>query len=186
MGRRERTDADERLRQIWAAKRNGDAEYLIGALRDPDYRSTAAKFVGELGAVEAIDPLLPLLEAPDPHARAAAATALGDLGARQALRRLREMAAHDEESFVRSWAIPALGVIGDPSDVDLILPFLGDPSARVRGAAALALGQLGDVRALEPLRAARKELRRSPMEWHLHRRVYKRSINALERQRLGE
>ena len=183
MSRRERTDdADERLLQIWAAKRNGDAQYLIGALRDPDYRSTAAKFVGELGVVEAIAPLLPLLEAADPHARAAAATALAQLGARQALPRLREMAAHDEESFVRSWAIAALGEIGDPSDVDLILPFLRDPSARVRGAAAWALGHLGDIRALEPLRAARKELRRSPMEWHMHRRVYKQSIDALERQ----
>jgi HEAT repeat protein len=187
VSRRKRTDdADERLLRIWAAKRNGDAQYLIGALRDPDYRATAAKFVGELEVVEAIDPLFPLLEAADPHARAAAATALAQLGARQALPRLREMAAHDEESFVRSWVVAALGEIGDPSDVDLILPFLSDPSARVRGAAALALGQLGDVRALEPLWAARKKLRRSPVEWHMHRRVYKQSLDALERQRLGQ
>jgi HEAT repeat protein len=178
VSRRERTDdADERLLRIWAAKRNGDAQYLIGALRDPDYRATAAKFV---------DPLFPLLEAADPHARAAAATALAQLGARQALPRLREMAAHDEESFVRSWVVAALGEIGDPSDVDLILPFVSDPSARVRGAAALALGQLGDVRALEPLWAARKKLRRSPVEWHMHRRVYKQALDALERQRLGQ
>jgi HEAT repeat protein len=187
VSRRRGTDnADERLLQIWAAKRSGDAQHLIAALSDPDYRSTAARFVGELGVVEAIDALFPLLDVADPHARAAAATALAQLGATQALPRLREMAAHDEESFVRSWAIGALGEIGDPTDVDLILPFLSDPSARVRGAAALALGRLGEVRALEPLRAARKKLRRSPMEWYMHRRVYKKSIDALGRQKLGE
>jgi HEAT repeat protein len=64
--------------------------------------------------------------------------------------------------------------------VDFIVPLLNVDSVRVRGAAALALRVLGDPRAVEPLKAARKRLRRSPFEWYLHHRVYNEAIKKLQ------
>ncbi|MGB2875635.1 MAG: HEAT repeat domain-containing protein [Gaiellaceae bacterium] len=180
---RDPTEADwlKRRLAILAAKDRGDVSYLLGALLDPDHRTLAAKSLGEFGAVEATEPLLRLLDAVDPHVRAEAATTLGQLGAQRALPRLREIALADEEAFVRSWAIGAIGSLGDPNDLDFLLPMLNDPSWRVRAASVQALGRIGDPRALEPLRGARRRLRRSPVEWYLYRRLYSRTINALTR-----
>jgi HEAT repeat protein len=174
-------DWTERRRLIVAAKDRGDGRYLTEALLDPDHRALAAKYVGELGVAEAANSLLRLLVANDPQVRAAAATALGQLGSEDALPRLREVALHDEEAFVRSWAIGALGKIGDPEDVALLVPLLEDSSWRVRAGTVLALGCLGDARSLQPLRTARRRLRRSPLEWRIYRRMYNDAIEALEK-----
>lgn len=182
---RSTNELDERRHGVWLAKRRGDKQYLIGALLDPDNRVMAAESLGELGAVEATEPLLRMLDAADPHPRIAAAKALGRLGAHEALPRLREVAIHDDQAIVRAWAIAAIGDIGETSDVDLLLTFLHDPSLRVRGAAVLALGDVGDARALEPLGEARRRVRRSPFEWYLYRRLYDRAIKALARPGSG-
>jgi len=87
---------------------------------------------------------------------------------------------HDQEDGVRSWAVGALGHIGDPEDFDLIVSLLGDDSMRVRGAAALALGDMADSRGIEPLCAARRRLRRSPLEWYLHHKAYNKAIRKLK------
>jgi hypothetical protein len=50
----------------------------------------------------------------------------------------------------------------------------------------LTLGELGDPRALEPLRRARRRLRRSPREWYWHRKVYNGAIANLTRGRRDE
>jgi len=63
--------------------------------------------------------------------------------------------------------------------VELVFPMLLDPSWRVRGAAAQALGDLGDARAIDPLRAARRRLRRSPVEWWAFRGIYNDAIDSL-------
>jgi HEAT repeat protein len=176
-------DWRDRFLAVREANERGDREFLIGALLDPDHRSRAAKFLGELKAAEATRPLLRMLDARDPHARAAAATALGQIGALGARSRLRELVGEDDDAMVRSWAVAALGEIGHPDDVAFLVPRLEDPSLRVRGAAALALGNLGDPEALGVLRRARRRLRRAPHEWYLHRKVYNRAIRALRRAR---
>jgi hypothetical protein len=125
--------------------------------------------------------LLRLLDAADPTVRYHAAQSLGWIGALQAHSRLRETATEDEDDGVRAGAVWALGDIGDRSDLEFLIPFLDDPSLRVRGAAASALGKLGDTRAVEPLRRARRRLRRSPLEWYWHRKVYNEAIANLTR-----
>ncbi len=60
----------------------------------------------------------------------------------------------DEEARVRRRAALAIGRVGLPEGVDLLLPRLHDGEAEVRQMAAFALGLLGDKRAVEPLRAA--------------------------------
>jgi HEAT repeat protein len=175
------SDHAERADRIDAAKEGEDLAYLTEALLDPDHRLLAAKYLADLGAVESSGQLIRLLNAVDPHVRIAAAQALGRLQVPAARPRLREVAVQDEDAGVRSWAVAALGQIGDRKDADLLLPLLDDPSRRVRGAAALALGRIGDPKALEPLRAARRKLRKRPFEWYMHRRVYNRAIESLSR-----
>jgi HEAT repeat protein len=169
----------ERRNRVLDAHDRGDESYLIAALVDPDHRGLAADGLGELGSEAAVEPLLRLLAASDPQVRVSAARALGKIGSEEALPRLRELAVDDEDATARMWAIGALADIGDPDGVELILPMLLDRSWRVRYTAALALGELGDPRAAEPLRAARKRLRHNPWEWYLSRRIYDDAIEAV-------
>jgi len=57
------------------------------------------------------------------------------------------------EAEVRRQAALALGRIGDPAAVDLLVAALSDSGAAVRAAAAFALGLVKDARAVEPLLA---------------------------------
>ena len=180
----ERKEWLQRRLGIMDAKDRGDAEYLIAALRDPDHRALAARLLGELNVVSAADALVPLLQASDPHVRLAAARVLGELGAREFIPELRKVATNDPEGFVRSWAIGALRSLNDAESVELLLRALHDPSWQARGAAAHALGMLGDKRSLEPVRDARPRLWRSPLEWFIHRRVYNDAIAALKQSSL--
>lgn len=91
------------------------------------------------------------------------------------------MAVADDEDFVRSWALAAVGDIGHLGALEFLLRFLDDPSLRVRTSAAMALGELGSPRALEPLKRARRKLRRSPLEWVLYRGAYSKAIDASKR-----
>ena len=177
-------DADEqdwleRRNRVLDARNRGDESYLIAALVDPDHRGLAADGLGEVGSEAAVEPLLRLLAASDPHVRVSACRALGKVGSEEALPRLRDLALEDEDPMARMWAIGALADIGDPKGVELILPMLLDPSWRVRYTAAMALGELGDPRAAEPLRSARKRLRRNPWEWYLSRKIYDDAIEAV-------
>ncbi|MGE5361629.1 MAG: HEAT repeat domain-containing protein [Bacteroidales bacterium] len=60
----------------------------------------------------------------------------------------------DSEARVRRRAALAIGRVGLPEGVDLLLPRLQDGEPEVRQMAAFALGLLGDRRAIEPLRSA--------------------------------
>jgi HEAT repeat protein len=179
-------DFHGRYLAIRAARDRHDVPYLIEALRDPDHRATAAKYVADLEADEATPHLLRLLDARDPHVRTSAVKALGGFRAREALPAIREIAASDEEDFVRSWAVDAIGKIGGTDETELVINFLRDPSMRVRAAAALALGRRGDSTALGPLKDAKPKLRKAPLEWHLYRRVYKDAGTSIRDRTLAE
>jgi HEAT repeat protein len=60
-------------------------------------------------------------------------------------------ALKNEEIFVRSTAIEALGRIGDTRAVTPLIQALDDEDRNVRKSAAEALGEIKDVKALEPL-----------------------------------
>jgi HEAT repeat protein/cyclophilin family peptidyl-prolyl cis-trans isomerase len=60
----------------------------------------------------------------------------------------------DEEARVRRRAALAVGRVGLPAGVDLLVARLSDPEPEVRQMAAFALGLIGDRRAVEPLTAA--------------------------------
>ncbi len=57
----------------------------------------------------------------------------------------------DENEFVRAHAASALGAIGDPAAVDVLVNLLDDGSSAVRTRSAEGLGQLGDEQAIPAL-----------------------------------
>jgi HEAT repeat protein len=133
-------------------------EPLIDALRGrEDVRAVAAEALGRIDDVRAVEPLLAALKDGVAGVRAAAARALGRLGDVRAVERLIA-ALKDHESIVRGAAAEALGEIGDVRAVE---PLMGCLKGRedVRVAAAVALGVIGDARAVEPLIATLRDWR---------------------------
>jgi HEAT repeat protein len=147
----------ERATGCWLLGRLEDPS-AVGALRlaardsESQVRAEAVRALGELGS-EAEDVLIAaLVEDTDEVVRQMAAQALGMLGGERALAVLVETLRRTEEGEeVRSACAEALGDTFEPEAVPPLLEALNDPSALVRYDAALALGQLGDVRALDKL-----------------------------------
>jgi HEAT repeat protein len=57
----------------------------------------------------------------------------------------------DKDAAVRQSAIEALGQLKDPAAIDLLISALNDDNQDLRSAAALALGQTGADKGVEPL-----------------------------------
>jgi HEAT repeat protein len=163
-------EAIQRVRVAWS---EGDSGYLMRALTDPVTRSWAARYLGKLGAIEAIPPLLRLLHASNPHARMAGADALGMLEATEAAEPLAELAEEDPDEAVRSRAVTALGRIGDERTVPLLIRLLASPSRWVRMNAAEALGRFADESGVPAVRAAGRR------EAFLSRGVYRAAIRRM-------
>ncbi|MCS6942716.1 MAG: HEAT repeat domain-containing protein [Geminocystis sp.] len=170
-------------------------EALIRALEDeedraPDggfpLRRNAAKALGKLGYLEAVEPLINCLECDDYYVRESAAQALEMLKDKRAIEPLREMLRHAVvDGQLTEYAketipgkphphepyeaiIEALGTLGDKEAIPLIEAFLEHPIPKVAYAAARAMYQLtGDsqygeilVRALQ---GEELQLRRSAL-----------------------
>lgn len=114
----ERSDSDQRLLQIRAAYRAGDTALLAAALRDPDHRRMAVRYLANLGADDTGPEILRLLAASDPHVRRAAVRALGALRYAPAMDRLLEAIDTDEDRATREWAVVAVGDLGGARAVE--------------------------------------------------------------------
>jgi HEAT repeat protein len=147
----EETDARVRL---FEARDRGDVAYLLDALRDPRDRFLAARFLGELKAREAVRPLTQLLRAGDRATRSSAAEALAKIGEAEAVPELIERLRQEEDVVPRTFAITALGKLGDERALKPLCDLLADDDVLVRQSAADALGVLGHPDAVEPLRQA--------------------------------
>lgn len=126
---------------------------LLTALDDAsrEVRSAAARSLGRLGAVEAVEPLvLSLAEGRIPHAVAGHALLTIGPTALPPLRLLEERA----DAEVRTAAVELVGLLGEASDGGLLRKRLRDSSAEVRVRAAIALGRLGAAEAAAGLRDA--------------------------------
>jgi HEAT repeat protein len=159
---------------MYAAREQDDRRFLIRALSDPEHRRAAARFLADLGAIEAIPEIERLLDASDAGVRRTASRTLGQLRAVAALPKLREVAADDVDPVTRSWAIAALGAIGGEHAVGDIAVFLNDPDWFVRRAAAFSLGVLGAAEGLPILARARKKER-----W-THRREFRKAARRIK------
>jgi HEAT repeat protein len=128
---------------------------LIAALQydaDAKVRRNAARALGLIGGVRAINPLINAFGDADDRVRWDAAVALEKIGpvAIEAL----VIALHYGGEKVRAGAVSALGWIRHTSAIESLAIALYDKDAEVRTRAAFALAWIGDTRAFEPLRNA--------------------------------
>lgn len=152
-------------------KAKGNAKGLIKALgyhKDNQVREKAIKALGEIGAVQSVEPLIAVLrnKGEDPSIRTAAAEALVRVGGSQSVEPLIAVFRDkDEDRSVRTtaiWAIADFGVgledaVLRERILALLVTTLEDKESSVSSAAAGALGGLGDSRGIEHLAAALKD-----------------------------
>jgi HEAT repeat protein len=110
--------------------------------------------LGRLGDPRAVEPLIVVLKWESPHARQEAAKALARIGDQRAIGPLINsfrVESGDTED-ITAWldAAEALTRIGEPALGPLVAA-LADEHWLVRASSAIALGQLGDLRAVVPL-----------------------------------
>jgi len=132
---------------------------LITTLRgdkDAAKRAAAAGVLGRVRGAGAADALAAALTDKDAGVRAAAADALGGLGDAAATEPLCAVATGDKDWRARWAAAKALGVLKDERAVTALCGRLEDKRPEVRATAAASLTAVGDVRALDPLRARYK------------------------------
>lgn len=127
---------------------------LMSALedREPEVRAAAARSLGWIKEPEGVPRLLEVLRDADEDIQRAAAEALADIG-EPAFEGLA--AALNDRRAVQ--AAEALGLLGTPDAVPLLLAALKQSEADVRRAAAQALGRIGDPEALSALGLALRD-----------------------------
>ena len=103
----------------------------------------------ELKGEEAVDPLISALSHRKKNIRLHAANLLGAIGDEKAIQPLI-LTLRDNNKLVRREASTSLSRMG-PAAVDPLIEVLDDPDWRVRGAAAWALGNLNDEKAIPAL-----------------------------------
>jgi predicted RNA-binding protein with PIN domain len=115
---------------------------------EPGEAQRAARWLGQYGGTEALEPLQDAVTHSDVRVRAAALLALADVGDRRALPVLCDRLANDAASLARQAAAQSLGRIGDRSVVSALETAASvDAKSKVRKAARDALDQ---IRAREP------------------------------------
>lgn len=110
---------------------------------DADEAQLAARWLGQHGGKDALEPLQDALTHADARVRAAALLALGDLGDRRALPALCDRLENDGASLARQAAAQSLGRIGDRSVEDALeTAARADPKSKVRRASREAVTQI--------------------------------------------
>ena len=131
-----------------------DIEGAIRLLReaeDVQIRQVVAYLLGQAGDPRAIEPLIDALHDEHVGVRGAAANALGNLGDAQVLPYLRPLLKEPNPQLV-VWVAFALTRLGD-DQFERLTQALQHEDVQVRRSAILALRQLGESRAVEPLLA---------------------------------
>lgn len=131
-------------------------EQLIATLnKNKKARGMAAGVLGLIGDTRAVEPLIALLNDKDSSGRAGIVEALGRMRDARAIEPLSITLRTDKDGIVRREAAKALGLIGEPA-LESLISALKHESPGTRQAVAIVLGDIGDVKAVEPLIAALK------------------------------
>ena len=168
-----KTSHPRALNLVWAAFNNEDPDHRVAAaeilggmgnrwaigplaeaaLYDVErrVRIAAAKALGKLEPIEALQRMLGPLERGNSQVRVAAAEAMAYLRNGNALVPLAEAALLDDVKAVRTAAAMSMGVLDSERAVQLVLPFLEDARGNVRLAAVEALANIGNESAAEHL-----------------------------------
>jgi HEAT repeat protein len=111
---------------------------------------SSGKSIAKMKDAHDIGGLVRLLNHSDPDIQYHAVEALGEIGDAGAVEPLIAVLNHEEMSGVRWKTAESLVKIGKPS-VEPLISTLQHPDGDVRWKAAVALGEIGDPRAIEPL-----------------------------------
>ena len=125
---------------------------LLNVVKDSEYvfRKSAMKALGQIGGTRALKFLIATLQNQDHPLRMDAATALGQIGNARAVESLIEV-LKDKDAEVAAAATESLGQIGRPALHLLITTFSSFSYPEASSRAALVLGEIGNIRAVEPL-----------------------------------
>ena len=134
-------DAAVRATALGALERLGTLtdEQILTALVDHDVR--VRRRAAEVAATHPAVNLVPTLSDADPNVVETAAWACGEHESNrpEVIRRLIELSTDAVEPLVREAAVAALGAIGDPAAIDVIIAATSDkPAVRRRAVLALA------------------------------------------------
>lgn len=160
-------DAVGFLLQVDSQKEGGQLEdrgqalaLLLRCLNDEDVgvRQSAAYALGYLGDERAREVLSKKLQEEDDYARARVIFALAQLQDRRALAAAIALINGSEHAMARETAVEALGLLG-LREARLVLEQLLQ-RGKLRVVAAEALGELGDPKAIPPLKRAHKSKKR--------------------------
>jgi hypothetical protein len=126
---------------------------LVKALRDRsnDVAEQAFAALKDHGAQESLDLVLPLLHDREAVLRRMASNLLAHYKDNLAVEPLLAAAQKEQDVFVKSNMIQALGDLADPRAANMLLGLLEDCPDLIRKSAGTALGKIGDRRAVEPL-----------------------------------
>jgi len=122
---------------------------LLGELQNSKTRRVVCDSLSEIGK-NAIEIIVPFIDDKRWYLVRNIAYILGRIGKEQAFPYLQKLFNHDEIR-VRREAIQALGLIGGPKAVGLLIRALTDIDARIRAMAAINLGKIGKTSGLASL-----------------------------------
>jgi len=132
--------------KIEKLRRSGDLDALADVMTgdDSSLAAMAAGALGSLGA-DALPHLKPALDDPREDIREAVAVALAGVGGTETVGLLSGVVKTDSSPTVRAAAATALGRLGDPDAMPVLLNALGDSDAAVRGRAAEAVSTITGI-----------------------------------------
>ncbi|WP_103125505.1 HEAT repeat domain-containing protein [Nostoc cycadae] len=144
----------DNLANLGLANQVGVEPLVIGLqniLYDNAGHALAAKKLGELGDIRAVEPLLQALSDRSSEVRTNAIESLVKLGDSRAVEPIIQC-LQDADFFVRTKAAWALAEFGDTQAIEPLIEALShENQSTACGAIASALGKFGDVGAIEPL-----------------------------------
>lgn len=117
-----------------------DAVALLAADDEVPVRTAVAEKLGFCG-IDSLGTLASLEHDEEPTVREAVATAYGEIGSSGSVEWLIDAATNDVDRHVQEAAVAALGAIGDPRVVDVLLEVIrsGPPQVRRRAIAAITV-----------------------------------------------
>lgn len=132
------------------AKYINDQNAVIDLSGDDDMqvRIAAVSSLGRIGSDAALIRLREIVKDPDPSVRKAAIMAMGDL---RCCYEDIKAALHDEEMWVRLYAVKALGRSEDPGMIDVLILMLNDKEIPVVLSTIDAIAQIGGREAFQAL-----------------------------------
>lgn len=119
---------------------------LIEMLRDESAGATAARALGLIGDPRAIEPLIEVVE---DHTNSEAVIALGYFSDERSIELLKRILKDDEYKDWRTGIVESLGRLGQ---VEPLIEALKDKDSLIQVRTARALGEIGDPKAIDPLK----------------------------------